>query len=292
MTVARLSLTGERLVSLNSSLGTVGAMKSLVAVLSAVLLLLVAGCSGSDGDDTSSTDSTGNATSDSAASDEPSDRAEDLLLRVFEAMENAGTMSMDLSVSDSSGSDAGSFTASGSQTTGSDIETMQLDMTMSMLGMDMRMIIVDGSMYMNMGILGQDQWMEITPDDPNDPMSQQFDEMLESLDGASNIAELQNAVVSIEEAGEAIELDGVPAQPYEIVVRTSDLSQYEEADAGPLELPETLAYTLYVGPDDLPRRLVMDVLGTQMTQDMYGFGESLDIQAPSADEIVDQTGSI
>ena len=63
---------------------------------------------------------------------------------------------------------------------------------------------------------------------------------------------------SFEQKGKAIELDGVKAQPYVIVVDPSKLSAAKEAGES---LPKTLEYTMYVGPDNLPRRMITELPG-------------------------------
>jgi len=152
--------------------------------------------------------------------------------------------------------------------------------------MDMR--LVDGVVYMSLG--EQTDGRFVTIDLATDPMGQEFALMLEQLDPAAQMAAAKEAVLEYRQEGEPETIDGVEATPYVLVLDTAavmELSGAPTEDLEGVELPETLEYTMFVGPDDLPRRTVTDVMGVQMTMDFSGYGEDVVIEAPSADQVIE-----
>jgi hypothetical protein len=161
--------------------------------------------------------------------------------------------------------------------------------TADMDGTSFDMLVVDGVIYMSMGELTGGKYIAIDPNDATDPMASSFSGITDQLDPTSSIKALDGAIVSIEKSGEPEEIDGVQAQPYTVVVDTTKMNNPAAADLPEGTLPAEISYEYWVGPDDLMRKVVMDAAGTSIEMLMTGWGEPLEIVAPTADQITDMT---
>lgn len=175
---------------------------------------------------------------------------------------------------------------------------MSLVMDMSAMGPgapdEFEMRWVDEVLYMNLGEMTEGKFAAIDLTDESNPLGQMYNQLLDSLDPAS-IGKFKDAVTEFEEKGDPIELDGVQAQPYHVEI---DMSQMKEMFRGlPKEavaaMPKTLSFTMYVGPDELPRRMKMQIptpgpVQGSMTMDYTDWGEPVDIVKPDKSEISDK----
>ncbi len=81
------------------------------------------------------------------------------------------------------------------------------------------------------------------------------------------------------------------AQPYVIAVDSSKLSAAKDASKS---LPKKLEYTMYIGPDNLPRRVLTELPGvaggggSTMTINYTKWGEKVSITKPKASEITEK----
>jgi hypothetical protein len=179
----------------------------------------------------------------------------------------------------------------------SDVE-MALTMDMSAMGPEapdeFEMRWVDEVVYMKLGDMTDGKFAAIDLTDESNPLGKTYGQMLDSLDPAS-IGKFKDAVTEFEEKGDAIELDGVKAQPYRVEIDTSKMKD-AFGDLPPEALnamPKTLSFTVYVGPDDLPRRMEMQIptpgaIQGSMTMDYTDWGKPVDIAKPKASEISDK----
>lgn len=164
--------------------------------------------------------------------------------------------------------------------------TMTMDMGSSMT-FDMR--LVDQVFYMNMGQVTEGKYLKIDLTDDSNPFAQQYGQIMDQMDPAKQMEQLQEAVTSFEKKGEPKTIDGVKAQPYVVTVDTSKIKAFADlpaASAG--QIPKTIVYTMYVGPDDLLRRMEFELAGSKSTMDYSKWGEPVDITAPPAGEISDK----
>lgn len=152
------------------------------------------------------------------------------------------------------------------------------------------MRLVDEVFYLNFGPMTRNKFTKIDLSDKNDPISSQFGELVRNVDPASQFEQFKDAVSSFDQKGEAITLDGVKAQPYVVVVDTSKMPATEKASGS--SLPKTLEYTMYIGPDNLPRRITSALPaaagGGTLTVDYTKWGEEVSISKPKASEITDK----
>lgn len=178
---------------------------------------------------------------------------------------------------------------SGEMETGESLDDSAMSMQMEAPGMgDIDMILVDGTMYMNLGKLSNGKYAATDLDDP-----QGLGAMLGGLDQL-NFAEqtkaLEGAIEDFETGGTET-IDGVETTEYVLTVDVATLNEQMEGPLGDMDmgaagLPDTLEYAFWVGEDGLPRRLTMD-LGAAGTveMEMSGWGEPVDIEAPAPNEI-------
>lgn len=166
--------------------------------------------------------------------------------------------------------------------------SQNLAMTMTVPGSgEMQIRFVDGVFYMNLGELSQNKFVAIDPADESNPMASQFEGLTEQMDPTASVEALDGAITSVEKDGDPVDVDGVKAQPYTVVVDTTKLtgSMAEQAEAAGAALPETLTYQYWIDGDDLMRKVVMDLMGTSMEMTFSHWGEDLQVVAPSAEEI-------
>ncbi len=254
---------------------------AVLSVASVGVLGLAACSSGTDAPASSSSASSG---SDEAPAKEASSdlTAENFVQRITDAQLAAGSVSMTTTteVQGTSMDMVGDIVfTDGSQ---------NLAMTMTVPGSgEMQVRFIDGIFYMNMGELSQNKFVAIDPADESNPMASSFEGLTEQMDPSASVEALEGAITSVEKEGEPVDVDGVKAQQYTVVVDTTKLtgSIKEQADAAGTALPETLTYQYWIDADDLMRKVVMDVMGTNVEMTFSSWGEDLEVVAPSADEI-------
>jgi hypothetical protein len=157
--------------------------------------------------------------------------------------------------------------------------------------------LVDRTFYISLGALTQNKFAKIDLTDESNPITRQYGDIIKNVDPARQLRQYEDAVTNFDASGKPTEIDGVKAQPYRISVdpsRADQLKQFDQAS-----LPDSITFTLYVGPDDLPRRLVsrMPSQGgtTTLQLDYTKWGEKVTIAAPSKaritkDSLLDRLG--
>lgn len=164
--------------------------------------------------------------------------------------------------------------------------TMTMDMGASMKA-DMR--LVDEALYLNIGEMSENKFVKVDLTDESNPLAKQFGQLTDQMDPSKQLAELDEAVTKFEKSGEPQKIDGVDAQPYAVTVDTSKLKALADLPSSATsQLPKTIDYTMYVGSDDLLRRMEFDLAGSKSRVDYSQWGEPVEITAPSADEISEQ----
>ena len=169
--------------------------------------------------------------------------------------------------------------------------TPEMTMSMTMPGMasPVEMRLVGGIVYMSMGELTGGKFMAVDPNDPAVGVPMPSD-----LDPARSAKDLQGAIVSVTKVGAPEQVGGALSQAYDVVVDLSkvtgttrqslDEAQTQAAAAG-ATLPSTLTYRYWVDAKGLVHRVVNEMLGTSTQMTFEGWGEPVEIQAPTADQI-------
>ncbi|MET0433343.1 MAG: hypothetical protein ABW025_04175 [Cellulomonas sp.] len=212
---------------------------------------------------------------------------DDFVERVTAAAQAAGTVTMDMTT-----------TGSGVTQTASGVirytdGAQDLAMTMEVPGagtIDFKM--VGGVVYMQMPELTGDKYLQIDPNDTSNPLSQSFAGMEGQFDPTGTLAGLADAVKSFEKVGEPQEVGGALAQEYVVVVDTAVLNDpavAEELAAAGTSLPPELTYSYWIDADDQMRRVTTEVAGVSTDVTFSGWGEPVEITAPSADQLTDMS---
>ena len=153
------------------------------------------------------------------------------------------------------------------------------------------MRLVDQAFYLNFGPMTSNKFAKVDLTDETNPIGKQYAEIVGSVDPTQQFKDLEGAVTSFQQKGKAITLDGVEAKPYLIAVDTTKIPSAKKAGD---QLPKKLEYTMYVGPDNLPRRVISELpgvsggTGTKMTIDYSKWGDTVTIAKPKASEISDK----
>jgi hypothetical protein len=269
-----------------------GRMSSRLRSWTAVTaLVLVAGVSlsacGDKDDDKGSGDSSSVGSSSGATLTK-----DNIFTELSKAQRKASTSHVDMNV------EVGSqkIKAKGDVKVGSSADDTAMTMTMetgqSGVG-SVEMRLVGKVFYLNFGALTQNKFAKIDLTDKNNPIGKQYGDLLDNIDPSKQLEQLEGSVKSFEKKGSPKELDGVKAQPYELTVDTSKIEAYKAAGAS-AKLPKTLTYTMYVGPDNLLRRLISelpDISGagpTTLTIDYSKWGEDVSIEKPKASDVTDK----
>lgn len=252
------------------------------AAAAAIVLTAGLGLAACGGDDSSE------AKGDTSSVGETADTEltkENFFTEVTKAQQDAKTSHVEMAF----GVGGQDIEASGDVSTGETPADSAMSMTMSLGAQgEIEMRLIDGVLYMNMGSMSQNKFAKIDLKDENNPLGEQYGSLLDSVDPSKQLEQMQQAITGFEQKGEAQELDGVEATPYVVTVDSAKLTEQLGApgqDAA--QMPEKLTYTMFVGPDNLPRRILMDVAGTEMTMDYSKWGEDVTIEAPAKDEISD-----
>ncbi len=214
----------------------------------------------------------------------------DFFDEVIEAQAKAGTSHVDMSV-DVAGQ---ALKAVGDMKVGASADDTAMSMTMDtgQAGMgSLEMRLVDKVFYLNFGPMTSNKFAKIDLTDESNPIGKQFGDIVGNLDPSQQFKEFEDAVSGFEKGGKAVELDGVQAQPYKVTVDTTKLPAAEKAGGS---MPKTLTYTMYIGPDNLPRRMVSNLPdaggagGGKMTMNYSKWGEKVSISKPKDSEISDK----
>ena len=240
---------------------------------------------GGGSDDTSSDD----AATDDAASDEADDSGsasgdlttDDFAERLTAATIEAGSYSLDMTTE----------AAGTSSTISADVElvddTTNMSMTMDAQGVAMEIRIVDAIFYMNLGDMSGGKFVKIDPADESNPLAGQFDGIESQLDPTKSLEGFEGAFTKVEKVGEPVDVDGVQAQQYTVVVDTTkvtgDLKEQAEAAGG--SLPPELTYEYWIDDQDRMVRTTSEIAGATVDMTFSGWGEDFGITAPGADEI-------
>lgn len=252
-----------------------------LAAAAAVVVLstgVLSACSGDE--DTTPT----SGSSDSKADAQPA--SDDLTQETFTdaivtAMQDAGSTHFKLT---STGSLP--LTGEGDQVIGDDPSDSKMNIAMEVGGQKIEMRLVDQKVYFNMAALTSGKFAVVDLTDTSNPLVEQFGSLAGQVDLSEQIAGFGDAITAFEKGDGTEKIDGVDATPYEVTVDSKKAleAQGQEVPAG---TPESVTYTFFIGPDNLVRRLAVDVMGQGIQMDFSKWGEDVSVEAPSGDEISD-----
>lgn len=190
------------------------------------------------------------------------------------------------------------ISASGQQATldgdvkmGASLADYAADITISApaMGNGLRMVIVDEVLYMNLGPITQGKFARIDLGDTGSAMGQLMSQMMTSADPSASLKAMEDGVTSFRKVG-AERIDGIDTTQYRVEVDTrkvlAALGMDDLAGMAGAQLPETASYDLWIGDDDLMRRMSFsmgDVMS--MTMNLTAWGDPVDISAPPPSQV-------
>lgn len=165
---------------------------------------------------------------------------------------------------------------------------MQLALVAPEIG-DLDFRALDGMIYVSVGEATGGMFVAIAPEDMDSPFVATIGALVEQLNPIASLEGIEDAIRSVEKAGEPEEIDGVLAQPYEIVVYTSGTTtMWGLPDAE--GVPDKVTFTYWIGEDDLMRRVVTEIPGASVDMTFTNWGGEMNITAPAPDLVVDYAG--
>lgn len=232
-------------------------------------------------EDSTEDPATEDSSSEDAASGSGDLTTENFAERLTAATVEAGSYSLEMTT------DAGGA----SSTVSADVEltdsTTNMVMTMDQQGMEMEIRVVDAIFYLNLGEASNGMFVMVDPADESNPLGAQFGGLEEQLDPTASLAGFEGAFSSVEKVGEPVDVDGVQAQQYTVVVDTTQVTGdlQEQAEAAGATLPPELTYEYWVDDQDRMVRTTSEVAGATVDMTFSGWGEDFGITAPAQDEI-------
>lgn len=263
-------------------------MKKSVGVLLATAVLALSSACGQSGSDAgAASGDAGRADTTAAADESPSDAPltrDNFAERLSAAQLDAGSAHIETTTS-ASGMDV---SMTGDVVIAKNLEDSASRVSMDSSGMAMEVRVVGGNLYMKMGQMTGDKFVEIDLDDPDGAFGKSFGNLTEQVDPGEQLALFDEALVEFENQGSGGEIDGVETSKLRLVLDTEKVLG-ANADAKKLgsKLPQQMEYVLFVGQDDLMRRMVADIAGTSTTTDWSRWGEDVEVEAPKKSEITD-----
>ncbi|MGZ5414712.1 MAG: hypothetical protein ACXWDC_06425 [Aeromicrobium sp.] len=211
--------------------------------------------------------------------------ADDFVAEITAAMAKAKSSHVDMKI-DSFGQ---KMEAAGDVEVGKTAAEAKAALTMDVVSTNsFEMRLIDQNLYINLGQMTDNKYSKLDLTDKSNPIGEQYGRIIDGLDPAKQIELFKDAMTSFNAKGKVIELDGVKSQPYEITLDLSAIpSIAEHGDESGGSMPKKVVFTMFVGPDNLPRRLTTDVAGSGVTVDYSKWGEPVDIEAPPESEIGD-----
>lgn len=155
------------------------------------------------------------------------------------------------------------------------------DTAVAMTGVDQQLGVietrlVDQKYYFRIGAFTGDKFIRLDLRDTDNPVVRVAAPFMANIDPGRQIARLRPGLTGFDNTGKTVELDGVEAVPYVLT--------FDSADSEPV------TYVIYVGPEDLPRRLTSGLPGAAprsgtVRVDYTNWGDKVVIKAPAPSKI-------
>ena len=262
-------------------------MKVYKAFVAAALVIALAGCADKDTDGKAA-DSGG--TRDTAASS--TTLAEDNFAELIgTAQQKAKTSHVAMTI----GGTGQNVRAEGDVITGATAAesalSVKLDLGELSGGQEMEMRLVEEVFYLSVGDMTDNKFTRIDLNDASNPLAKQYGDMMDQVDPGKSMEMIGDAVKSFKAKGDAIDIDGIQARPFQLILDTAKLSEIAGGVSGgdTAVVPKEITMTMFMGEDNLPRRVMTEFSGFTMQMDYSKWGEPVKIEAPSAGEITDKS---
>ncbi|MDR7384882.1 hypothetical protein [Promicromonospora iranensis] len=180
----------------------------------------------------------------------------------------------------------------------SDPKNPAMAMQMELEGEATDMVLVDGDFYMKMGESTSGKYLSLAEagksDNPMAPLFQGMGDLMQSslkdMDPSAQLQGMDGAITSFEKTGTET-VDGVETDVYTILVDATKMSgpQVDSLPEEALAQVGEMEIVYNVGEDNLARKLVLtmgaDADELVMSSTFSGWGEPVDVAAPSGDEL-------
>ncbi|GAA1735452.1 hypothetical protein [Aeromicrobium alkaliterrae] len=248
--------------------------RAAVSAVAALAVLALAACSGGGDDSADPSPSSSATTSDEPAGDDLTQ--EEFVSTVTAAMVESGSVHVVLNLG------AGGAAGEGDIAVGQTPQDSAISMTVN----GNEVLLVDGSYYVNLAQASGGMYLEVDPDGTGQ-FASTFGPVLEQAAPVSQLRLFESALVGFAVGEGTQEVDGVTTTPYVLTVDPAKVLSAAQVALVEGALPPTMDVTLYLGPDDLPRRVVSTIAGADLTIEYSAWGEPVDIEAPPADLVTD-----
>jgi hypothetical protein len=243
----------------------------------AVLALSLTACATDDAGTATGTSGSAAQAEEAVALDTGVLTAENFAERVSRAADDAASVTTSMSTTVLGTPMTSEFTISA---TGGTRQVVML-LTMGTETLEARM--VDGTLYVNEGASTGGKFVVVDPEDSTSPYASLLDSMDEQADPSAMVDTLDDAILSVELLDGTEEIDGVTVQHYRVSVDLGTVT--DDADDDASASPTTVVYDYWIDADDLWHRVTVDAEDLAMEMTASGWGEPVEITAPSADEI-------
>jgi hypothetical protein len=171
--------------------------------------------------------------------------------------------------------------------------SFEIEMSAPSVGDDVSLVLVDNTLYQKTGDRAGGRYLALDLADRSNPLGAFYTQLLGQADPAGIVRAFEDAIHDFCPVGTA-RLDGVSTTRYRVTADTRKvLGRLLGADlmatlSGLGPLPQTLTYDVWIGDDNLPRRMTYAVMGNTVVIDLTDWGEPVDIQAPPPSQVSDK----
>lgn len=187
-----------------------------------------------------------------------------------------------------------STTMTGDMVMDSDPSKMLMSIDMSAMGMAMQMVMADAKLYVNMGELSQNKWVDFT----DSAAGADFEQSMTQSDPRAQMDALKEALTEFKVSDALETVNGVEAYRYDLTVDAAKvLAASGDADALAAaggSLPESIKQVMWVTPEGLlvkvEQSMSLEVSGQTIdsvtTVNYSDWGKAVTISAPPADQVI------
>lgn len=165
---------------------------------------------------------------------------------------------------------------------GANPPAMAMTMDNAELGGQVKFVLLDNVMYMNMGQLSNDKYIKMDLDDPSGLLGQ---DISSQVDPKASMDQLAKGIKKVRFAGTE-QLDGTEARRYDVILDARSLGAGDPGAAG---LPKQMTYSVWFDDQDRLRKTVMAMgrgNGT-VTMTLRDWGAKVDIKKPPAGQVTE-----
>ncbi|MFT3944663.1 MAG: hypothetical protein QM705_12700 [Ancrocorticia sp.] len=143
-------------------------------------------------------------------------------------------------------------------------------------------IAVDGMAYVQLPNYAKGKWVKVDGSAPEAGTAEEFLGDVDLLNIVADAEKMKAAITNFTSEANAETIDGVETTKLTLLL---DATKYPGGDLGP-DAGDTVTVRYFVGPDDLPRRIITQIGVGSQTLELSRWGEPVEVKAPSDEEII------